>query len=505
MRSVVPKGWQAGAATPPRRPASQSRPPAQPATGLASSPAMRAQHQTIQALFGGAVPRADTPAPARSRDAASIHIAPAQERHLPHEAWHVVQQAQGRVRPTIQLKDGVSVNDDESLEREADLMGAPALQAAPALPAQLAEMPIRSGVSQQVIQRAELARDKLNVAGELHGESGPRRADEAAYSARVTAGGYWREAQFKASPGSPLAADPFELRAKHLIAFANEAKLGAWLEQEPVTLAKQLFAGSLTIDDIAKILDIWRPDELIFYKDHVPADLFKAYENTLITDAPTFEKCFRNAREALSLFKRNASRETAKLLVDAADSIQLMFGTLDLHIKYLVHRFNIGSVSDISLERSERMHEAANAQSGTLGVWKVGEKHAEHMASFGGNNYELLSRIEFNAGYNLFIARRTALGKISAVANGDWGPYTTGLASRPAGVAAIRDLVNNAGAGSLIDVLRAVKQQATLDLARQSRHRHQKTTAFYAALDAMNPTSLASLNGLPALMDGIQL
>lgn len=52
-----------------------------------------------------------------------IHIAPGQERHLPHEAWHVVQQAQGRVRPTMQMKGGVAVNDDGGLEREADLMG----------------------------------------------------------------------------------------------------------------------------------------------------------------------------------------------------------------------------------------------------------------------------------------------------------------------------------------------------------------------------------------------
>ncbi len=32
-----------------------------------------------------------------------IHLAPGQERHLPHEAWHVVQQKQGRVTPTAQL------------------------------------------------------------------------------------------------------------------------------------------------------------------------------------------------------------------------------------------------------------------------------------------------------------------------------------------------------------------------------------------------------------------
>ncbi|MCE3604291.1 DUF4157 domain-containing protein [Massilia sp. P8910] len=53
-----------------------------------------------------------------------IHVAPGQERHLPHEAWHVVQQAQGRVRPTLQMKAGVAVNDDAGLEREADVMGA---------------------------------------------------------------------------------------------------------------------------------------------------------------------------------------------------------------------------------------------------------------------------------------------------------------------------------------------------------------------------------------------
>ncbi len=32
----------------------------------------------------------------------NIHVAPGQEK-LPHEAWHVVQQKQGRVKPTMQL------------------------------------------------------------------------------------------------------------------------------------------------------------------------------------------------------------------------------------------------------------------------------------------------------------------------------------------------------------------------------------------------------------------
>lgn len=57
-----------------------------------------------------------------------IHVAPGQEQHLPHEAWHVVQQAQGRVQPTMQMKGGVPVNDDQSLEHEADVMGEKAVQ-----------------------------------------------------------------------------------------------------------------------------------------------------------------------------------------------------------------------------------------------------------------------------------------------------------------------------------------------------------------------------------------
>lgn len=57
----------------------------------------------------------------------TIHLGPGQERHLPHEAWHVVQQAQGRVKPTGTVA-GMPLNDDKSLESEADTMGASAMR-----------------------------------------------------------------------------------------------------------------------------------------------------------------------------------------------------------------------------------------------------------------------------------------------------------------------------------------------------------------------------------------
>ncbi|MBC6993020.1 DUF4157 domain-containing protein [Neolewinella lacunae] len=84
-----------------------------------------------------------------------IHLGPGQEEHLPHEAWHVVQQKQGRVKPTTRLNGNVAVNDNPGLEREADLLGAKALRAQPAeqsLPGTASTAPIQEKASAQVAQ-----------------------------------------------------------------------------------------------------------------------------------------------------------------------------------------------------------------------------------------------------------------------------------------------------------------------------------------------------------------
>lgn len=57
-----------------------------------------------------------------------IHVGPGQEKHLPHEAWHVVQQKQGRVTETGQ-REGEAVNEEGRLEKEADEMGKKAIGA----------------------------------------------------------------------------------------------------------------------------------------------------------------------------------------------------------------------------------------------------------------------------------------------------------------------------------------------------------------------------------------
>ena len=55
----------------------------------------------------------------------AIHLAPGKEHHLAHEAWHLAQQAQGRVAATEHV-NGMPVNSDTSLEREASVKGSEA-------------------------------------------------------------------------------------------------------------------------------------------------------------------------------------------------------------------------------------------------------------------------------------------------------------------------------------------------------------------------------------------
>ena len=82
----------------------------------------------------------------------NIHLGPGQEKHLPHEAWHVAQQKQGRVQPTKQIKSKVNINDDPALEKEADVMGAKAAKIGNDNEKSLAQLQSKIDNSDQVSQ-----------------------------------------------------------------------------------------------------------------------------------------------------------------------------------------------------------------------------------------------------------------------------------------------------------------------------------------------------------------
>jgi hypothetical protein len=119
---------------------------------------------SIEALSGvamdGVTVHRDSPRPAQMNalafaHGAEIHLGPGQERHLPHEAWHVVQQMQGRARPSLEAR-GVQYGLDAGLEREADVMGERAAASVLTAPAGLARMravPVVQAKTQQQIAR----------------------------------------------------------------------------------------------------------------------------------------------------------------------------------------------------------------------------------------------------------------------------------------------------------------------------------------------------------------
>ncbi len=101
----------------------------------------------------------------------AIHVGPGQEHHLPHEAWHVVQQMQGRVQPTQLLQEGVSVNEDQGLEQEANVMGAKALQMR--RPVQLATGPsAHATTAEQRTGETTEASDVQGARSDTSGEKG---------------------------------------------------------------------------------------------------------------------------------------------------------------------------------------------------------------------------------------------------------------------------------------------------------------------------------------------
>lgn len=102
------------------RPASANR------TGVPSAILAGVEHMSgldlgdVRVHYGSALP-------ARIRahsfaHGSEIHVSPGRERDVPHELWHVVQQRQGRVKPTMRF-GGLAVNTDRRFELEADEMG----------------------------------------------------------------------------------------------------------------------------------------------------------------------------------------------------------------------------------------------------------------------------------------------------------------------------------------------------------------------------------------------
>lgn len=370
-----------------------------------------------------------------------IHVAPGQEKHLPHEAWHVVQQAQGRVQPTTQIKAGVAVNDNPSLEHEADVMGEQALNTS-SLPTNQNRAMLSGNVGQlmndvshskspsnnvtQVFQLARLSKNVLNVAGEMH--LGIDRKLEKDFSAEETGGGYWTEIDYAYK-------DPV-----HKEVVYADPRLGR-MEYTLLSVLPE-FQGLL---NVAKSdtggLGIWLPttktasyDNNIFFLysnsiKNLRHEAFLGHEGRpLRSDNNVYQEVMSKIEESESKtpFSNFITRlhETVTAINSSLDTFRVKFKTPEARKK-------IGSelrvqVEDItkfleelteivcsknqtpkenqtkensSLQRSKHMFKIANIRANDIGVFKIGNNHIEHMKEMKPRYFNLLSMDEFGELY----------------------------------------------------------------------------------------------------------
>lgn len=158
-----------------------------------------------------------------------IHLAAGQEKHLAHEAWHVVQQKQGRVKPTLQMKEKVNINDDEGLEKEADVMGAKAAQNSEEKkleqPLQKKELSPSANPS-QLKKKTDLTPGVLNMIGETHKHYPNPKArayDANKIKAKLGEGvQYFQEGSLKTKKSNKDFSDPIDLRVEQVITFTQD-------------------------------------------------------------------------------------------------------------------------------------------------------------------------------------------------------------------------------------------------------------------------------------------
>ena len=319
-----------------------------------------------------------------------IHVAPGQEKHLPHEAWHVAQQMAGRVSPTTNI-NGMPVNDNAELEHEADVMGEKAVGQTSSL--QLKKTNNENIHSQKKVCQLALGTNletgKLNVVGERHNESDKRRNVEIDYATWLFGKNhYWLEEQFifKGAWG-----DPKDLRVKYCYTVIRDS-----LKEILGQLYALVFNPGLYDDGKYKLhFDDATYALLVIYSEFENNVVFNPdFDETIKKYCDVFGKTLLEIDEAKN--EKKISESDVKKWRNS-----IIPGCDDLDEKLVVR---INDSNSLREDRSLDMHKVAeNAQkNGIKGIWKIGNDHIRDIDNFNKKytipvSYNLMDRVAFNS------------------------------------------------------------------------------------------------------------
>lgn len=231
-----------------------------------------------------------------------------------------------------------------------------------------------------VIQ-AKLKKGKLNVVGERHDISDKRRHEEKWMAANVLkTKNYWTEGMFKT--GNPEHyADPFELRVLQAFTMLEEGlNLG-----HPKLVGQCLAEIRDSCDYVKNEIDGF---ELSKARKKYYKTLGKQVKKWIKAVIPYTQKEEESARTNMQAI---LGEHLPEIRQSIAASRELESEALDTSEK-------------IGLQRSIAMHEAANAEAGQEGIWKIGERHVEHIQEENLNDrqYELTNMAEYDQEFKDF-------------------------------------------------------------------------------------------------------
>jgi hypothetical protein len=279
--------------------------------------------------------------------------------------------------------------------------------------------------SNTVAQLAKLESDKLNVAGEQHDESGPRRDKEQLLANEKTgSNNYWTEGEFTIAADSAVPADPYELRYKHILQFGLSLGIYDSDFKKKESYLERLEYGSLEIlTTIKDGLKLFYVDDLVLYGSKMEA--MGKYNAYAIGIAEAHKNILQNCNRAEALVNPMIEASTSEgedlfgtgIPVKQTDTDKLismvrgskdLSGVLDeivLNISYLhtmLQKIDTElnfSTPNFTNERSEAMHKSATARATEKGLWKIGDAHAKDLNKKWFKKYNLLSREDFNEEY----------------------------------------------------------------------------------------------------------
>ena len=327
-----------------------------------------------------------------------IHVAPGQEKHLPHEAWHVAQQMAGRVSPTTNI-NGMPVNDNAALEHEADVMGEKAMTQGLSFQLKKDKATTSSHKTIQCFFDTKISPQKLNVIGESHDESDARRKNEEHLANNTYRLPYFVEHKFKVNGK-----------------FGDNPRLRFLNELAYISLALNRLKIAFDYGTKAKYFSKERGEYFDIYKESINFcvkriknliayikidDLLKA---EILTNFRSHEKetAVSNTRTALnnidfsllqlepiftfpSEFKKNYS--------NVLEDICFLYDSL---------KESYSDPDDVSKERSKSIAKFAQENNTKPAIWKIGNDHCKDIneliekGEIEKRDYVLIDRIIFN-------------------------------------------------------------------------------------------------------------